>query len=61
MPKYHIIKEMHSRDNNIAILIVLAVYMIVHYSSLFQYFFYWSTIIHTLVEKSKFFGILVAN
>jgi len=32
---------------------------IVHYSSLFQYFFYRSTIVPTLVENSSFFNILV--
>ena len=42
---------MHSRD--ITILIILQWFSIVHYSSLFQYFFYQSTIVPTLVEFLK--------
>jgi len=42
-------KKMHSRDTTV--LIDLLWYNIVHYSSLFQYFFQ-STIVPTLVENS---------
>jgi len=49
--KYYTMKQMHSRD--ITILIVLLWFSIVwHYSNLFQYFFYRSNIVPTLVENS---------
>ena len=41
-------KEMHSRGRTILIVLTV-VYMIVHYSSLFQYF-YWITMVPTLIE-----------
>jgi len=40
----------HSRDITILIALATVVRMIVHYSSLFQYFFYWSNIVPTLIE-----------
>jgi len=42
----------HSRNRTISIVLAMytVVYMIVHYSSLFQYF-YWLTIVPTLVEN----------
>ena len=45
----------HSRDITILIVLATMVYMIVHYSSLFQYFFYWSTIDPTLVVENPDF------
>ena len=41
---------MHSRT--IPIVLATVVYVIVYYSSLFQYFFYQSTMVPTLVEDS---------
>ena len=37
--KLHVMKEIHSRDVTILIALAIVVYMTVHYSSLFQYFF----------------------
>ena len=42
---------MHSRGTTILVVLATVVYMIVHYSSLFQYF-YQSTSIPTLIENS---------
>jgi len=41
----------HGRDITILIVLTTVVYMIEHYSSLFQYFYYQSTVIPTLVEN----------
>ena len=37
--RYDIIKEMHSRDIKILIVICTVIFIIVRYSSMFQYFF----------------------
>jgi len=42
----------HSRDTTILIALATVVYIIVYYSNLFQYYFYQSTIVPTLVENS---------
>jgi len=47
---------MHSRDTTV--LTDLLWFNVVHYSSLFQYFFL-STMVPTLVENSYFFSVLV--
>jgi len=46
---------MHSMDITILIVLATVVYMIVHYSSLFQHFLNQSTIVSTLVENSLIF------
>jgi len=44
-------KELHSRDATV-FLIDFLWFNVVHYSSLFQYFFFQSTMVPTLVENS---------
>ena len=55
---YHNIPTVHCvvfKHNAILIVLATVIYMVVHYSSLFQYFFYQSTMVSTLVVNSNYF------
>ena len=51
---------MRNRDMTILIVLATVVYMILHYYSLFQYFFHKSTIVPALVENSDVLVLIVS-